>query len=135
VLKTATHQPGIALAFAWRTLSKERIGADTLLLGITAMHDEETARLLWCPWARVQVGYGGDGGGAFAAVNRTWDWIRKHLGWETGDDESEVCNCIASKCAAWRWVREEVPGVPRLTQRSQTRGFCGLAGSPSGRET
>jgi hypothetical protein len=95
------------------------------------MHDEETAQLLWCPFARVQVGYGGDGGGAFAAVNRTWDWIRKHLGWETGDDESEVCNCIASKCAAWRWDMPPEHDAETGEKISDAIGHCGLAG-PSG---
>ncbi|MDH5738691.1 MAG: hypothetical protein OEY77_00030 [Nitrospira sp.] len=50
--------------------------------------------------------------------------MKKLVCWQTmGADAHE--NCIASKCAAWRWAIE----FPER-QETQRRGYCGLAGRP-----
>ena len=40
-------------------------------------------------------------------------------------------HCIGSACMAWRWDREELEsGTPGYTRKSETDGYCGLAGKP-----
>ena len=64
------------------------------------MLTENSAKNMWCPFARVADGSG-------ALINRDWD------GFETEGF------CIASRCMAWRWE-----------DRLHERGYCGLAGKP-----
>lgn len=74
------------------------------------MHTEEQAQDLWCPLVRSYELQGAHGG--------TDGW----------------CNCIASKCAMWRWGRwqhadERVS--PTEVKCGRVRlGYCGLAGKP-----
>ncbi|AWJ93269.1 hypothetical protein Sp245p_25945 (plasmid) [Azospirillum baldaniorum] len=83
---------------------------------------EEQARTKWCPHAR-QTGVTNRDGGMCATANRAGS---EHYGVEN-------CNCIASGCMAWRWVRvrddegSEDGGAAILTQ---TYGFCGAFGKP-----
>lgn len=50
------------------------------------------------------------------------------------DQSGASTNCIASSCAAWRWLRtpEQVHLARRRDPHStdQPTGYCGLAGKP-----
>lgn len=68
------------------------------------MNTEKQASELWCPMVRHE----GDSGGTFnrgiAEGNET-----NRSG---ANDKLHICNCIASRCAMWRWANlAEQPGV------------------------
>lgn len=82
------------------------------------MHTKEEARRLWCPMVR----YEGDDGANF---NRGTSQANPTNSLSP-DDDRYVCNCIADKCAMWRWdVSWPVGGKPVQL----TTGHCGLAGN------
>ena len=76
---------------------------------------ERQARSKWCPHARQSTN-------EFPTYNRS-----------EGGKAIDSCNCVASDCMAWRWVRvrddegSEDGGAVILTQ---TYGFCGAFGKP-----
>lgn len=83
------------------------------------MHTTEQAKRLWCPMVR-------SGAGSDPALNAIQGADR------TGFD----FNCIADKCAMWRWkaglVRSRNDRESRMVLKpSTTHGYCGLAGSPA----
>jgi len=65
------------------------------------MHTKTTATTLWCPMTRAAVT-------SEAAENREREC----------DNNPEWSQCIADRCAMWRWVGPTWPDA----------GFCGLAG-------
>jgi len=75
---------------------------------------ESEAKERWCPWVRVRHSTG--------AFNRPppptfWERVKDRLvGFMYAKNVSR--NCLASKCAAWRWWTDN------------QRGYCGLAGTP-----
>ncbi|KAA1057196.1 hypothetical protein [Azospirillum argentinense] len=89
---------------------------------------EEEARTKWCPHARQSTDN-------FTTYNRS----------ESGKVD-DSCNCVASDCAAWRWMSAhsaddfdlvDVPGDPigalvrrRNYEGEARRGFCGAFGKP-----
>lgn len=82
---------------------------------MSAMTEDE-ARKLWCPFARVTDHSG-------QPANRY------------GDDDKPLyiagVQCLASKCAAWRWeVDRKVPDpmTSGIFYKSIKTGRCGLAG-------
>ena len=77
------------------------------------MHTEQEARKLWCPMVR----YGGEN----EASNR-WSEPFERGGHYKPDLNPDICRCIASQCAMWRWEEGETGKV--------TRGYCGLGGAP-----
>lgn len=82
------------------------------------MHTPEQAKELWCPMVRIGVtqNHGGP-----SAVN---DPTTQYRG-----------NCIADKCAMWRWAEEPKQVFLTKTANEETyttvmvkeRGYCGLA--------
>lgn len=78
------------------------------------IHESRSAEH-WCPFGRKLMG---DTEIGAAAGNRD------------GRDRPEVVSpCIGSDCMAWRWAYVSGPIGDPVT--SDTRGFCGLAGSPT----
>lgn len=87
------------------------------------MHTTEQAKQLWCPMGRVGVL---PKAGGPAGVN--------------DPDVEFKTNCIADRCAMWRWLSEVSPDWTRPTTPpfsfmppplvQSTMGFCGLAGKP-----
>jgi hypothetical protein len=75
------------------------------------MMSEDEAKRKWCPFARAWDGQG-------ASTNRI----------ASGDlnipGPRSDCNCIASKCMAWRWTRA-------VTEDGDPCCYCGLAGAQS----
>lgn len=62
------------------------------------MHTEKEAAALWCPMVRV------------VNTGQTYNRVDPvYLGYQQGPDrayferQQENCNCIASRCAMWRW--------------------------------
>lgn len=85
---------------------------------------EEEARSKWCP----EVRHLGDGGGGGGTWNRTMAMMTRIFGWDGSNPYPDAtCNCIASECMAWRWVKEFEPYVG---DRPSTQGYCGKAGKP-----
>ena len=89
------------------------------------MHTEDEAKKMWCPQARVLV-FDSEGQ---ASINRD----------EDGHFQNALC--IASKCMAWRWLRETpIRGLTAAAEsetgimtkssdpESPRLGYCGLAG-------
>lgn len=62
------------------------------------MHTEIEAKDLWCPLVRHE----GESAGSF---NRGWSPSNPLNCATTTDEESYLCNCIGSRCSAWRWSR------------------------------
>jgi hypothetical protein len=71
------------------------------------MYTEEQAKKLWCPKAMVLEENGAD----MTAGNRN-----------LFPDNDHHSSCLASGCAAWRWMTGPTEGQPR-------QGYCGLAGA------
>ncbi len=83
---------------------------------------EDEAESKWCPFSRFQSRL--DEGGA----NR---WKQDAPPDEPYALNPVPCRCIGSACMAWRWEREQINECsPRMTRRSETDGYCGLAGKP-----
>lgn len=59
------------------------------------MKTELQARTLWCPMVRHE----GEGG----TFNRGWATGNPLNLAEASRAQSFLCNCIASRCASWRW--------------------------------
>lgn len=84
------------------------------------MHPEEQAKRLWCPMVRlgssIEPGFG---------INRDWG---------AEDDPRDGTMCVASKCAMWRWSKQQpsgiVYGTSGIPRDARAVGFCGLAGKP-----
>lgn len=106
------------------------------------MHTEDEAKKLWCPQARVigtlhQPASPGDP-----------DYVvgqgSQNRGFSMGGPLTN-CNCIASKCMAWRWAKiinpdhqpprdmwpdGREPHEKELYIDGREKGYCGLAGKP-----
>lgn len=78
------------------------------------MHDEATARRLWCPMARVAAHFN-EGMRNNVAFNRDPD----------GDPRLST-NCIASECALWVWDEDEHGVCKQSGTGEPMRGRCGL---------
>jgi hypothetical protein len=72
------------------------------------MTEKEAKDRLGCPYSRM-IGESSIASG----YNRTKD----------GRPSFWQCNCLASGCAAWRFVRSSTPSAGQ-------KGYCGLAGPP-----
>ena len=100
------------------------------------MHTIKEASTLWCPHARVAQT--GNINISAAAYNRIID--KQVVGPATiqGADEdrgvqhfalslikgpSSASNCLASRCAAWRWRSSP-------NENNEPQGYCGMAGYP-----
>lgn len=103
------------------------------------MMTEEKAKGKWCPFARI-AHYPTD-------ECAPKDIITSHNRLsceETGEDRRPLASrCIPSECMAWRWGSKIEPGqmidakdlsYPEIkeliAERSDTKGYCGLAGRP-----
>jgi hypothetical protein len=97
------------------------------------MLTEEEAGMRWCPFVR----HSADGQYTFNRgdtdpLNLAPASVENHDAW--------LCNCIASKCMAWRWEPEQTivhitgehPNWERREEKiaAKTLGHCGLAGKP-----
>jgi len=94
------------------------------------MTTEAEAKARWCPFARVDSGYVGNG-----VVNR-YPKREEHGGYRP-DGRTEMLdaqvNCIASACMAWRWDPDQAVGEYHpdyVKTAARRRGYCGLAGKP-----
>jgi hypothetical protein len=71
---------------------------------------EDEARKKWCPFVRMDNGY----------YNRS--------------AQTNHHKCLASECAAWRWVPDPlisfVSDGQTIVNKSTDHGYCGLAGKP-----
>ena len=47
-----------------------------------------------------------------------------------GSPGSYACNCIGSRCMAWRWDDNGLSASVELRKHGKTPGYCGLAGKP-----
>ena len=96
------------------------------------MHTEDEAKKMWCPQAQVSAA--ADGG-------QSGDWWNRDASHSPGYGQQSCC--IASKCMAWRWLRETPIRGLTATAESKTGimikssdpespklGHCGLAGKP-----
>lgn len=76
---------------------------------------EDEALDKWCPHSRRYHSNG--------SYNRT----------ENQWNLPESTNCVASKCMAWRWVKdplvEFVANDKTITGKTSEHGYCGLAGN------
>jgi hypothetical protein len=85
------------------------------------MHTEEQAKVLWCPHVRIARREMPE-----AVVDADLQLVggcnTDALG---GCRVPNSCRCIASNCAAWRWVDPASRYV-----NGERKGFCGLAGRP-----
>lgn len=78
------------------------------------MHTEIEVKNLWCPFVRHE----GEGGGNF---NRGWSPSNPLNHAPTPEETSYLCNCIGSRCAAWRWSRDrESRHLPCPDRRAKT---------------
>ena len=72
------------------------------------MVTEDEAKTMWCPFVRhadVDIYTFNRGGGD--------NFLNEHP-----NNQGSVCNCIGSKCMAWRWNPES------------GGGYCGMGGAP-----
>lgn len=98
-----------------------------LVPGIPPTEDE--AARMWCPFTRVSFMGSHVGNRVSTATlemteksaargdTRDHDYYRQQL---------RDCNCIASRCMAWRWA-----GYRKHGNNDEATGYCGLAGKPS----
>lgn len=93
---------------------------------------EADAAQRWCPFARVllPVHQAGNRISTFhkecaqREANRGGPNDLKHY-----EQQERDCNCIGSRCMAWRWAGyQPVPSV--VHGQDEAHGFCGLAGKP-----
>lgn len=112
-------------------------------------HSPEQASQLWCPMSRVaqaghvdiQVAYNR----SLAKSHRPMKSIVANpdtfkLGedpetetvfvLETRGATSMAANCVADKCAMWRWERNADTVLETEGDAAPVRGFCGIAGRP-----
>lgn len=83
------------------------------------MHTEADVKGLWCPFSRQLAAMPGEGGG----------YNRDQLNDDTVVPSS--CGCLASGCAAWRWVNKSSIPVGEIADLPPGKiGYCGLAGKP-----
>lgn len=85
------------------------------------MHTETEAHGLWCPWVRHE----GDQAGSF---NRGWNPANPLNQTPNAAEASYLCNCIGSRCAAWRWLHNRSPKPSTPADRV---GQCGMVGNSS----
>ena len=77
------------------------------------MHTESQAKELWCPLVRHE----GEAAGSF---NRGWSPSNPLNHAAKPEETSYLCNCIGSRCAAWRWERRrDVGQVPCVDRRAK----------------
>lgn len=79
---------------------------------------EEEAKQRWCPFARV--GYEQT---TFNRFNNPANAIASSPVWPA------ICNCIGSKCMAWRWEYDDYRATGGGLEQTDS-GYCGLAGKP-----
>ena len=92
---------------------------------------EEEAKEKWCPHSMAGTGRAISSMILLASGKTTMREAEKYA-----DDNENSDNCIASKCMAWRWnapadIMAADGGVyqsPMPEPRSETHGYCGLAG-------
>ena len=84
------------------------------------MHDEHTARQLWCPMARA-------GENDEYAENRNYyaSFVKDRPG--TGAPWN---SCISSQCMLWRWDNDEHGVCKQSGTGEPMRGYCGIGGKP-----
>lgn len=88
------------------------------------MLTEEEAKVSWCPFARMVWATREPSGTKSWKTSGSPSFNRARI--EFSAEEKFPCNCIASRCMAWRWARAEVGGTAPL----ERQGYCGLAGRP-----
>lgn len=94
------------------------------------MMTEDEAKTKWCPFARVVPTTEAGGVIPEAAQSAGYNRGSAVLGPPLGT------LCLASRCAAWRWVpsrpitADELAGHESPHRDAVRRGYCGLAGSP-----
>jgi len=69
------------------------------------------ARKQWCPWATIAVSYQRNGFFDFLVGTHTPAAVNRVASEDGRGDPA--CNCIASRCPAWRWH-------PRIPEESET---------------
>lgn len=84
------------------------------------MFTEKQASELWCPMVRAANGK------QVSNCTVNVPAIMQDYPAEPVNDHTTGGNCIASRCAMWRW------GQPngRYTDSNSRVGYCGLAGKP-----
>ena len=100
------------------------------------MHDEATARRLWCPMVRIVIGPETSTWQCVAVTNRCQEL------------DTDKVNCIASSCMMWRWEPQrewldkvekaiaETNGafdqhaIEEMMEMLPRQGYCGLGGRP-----
>lgn len=90
---------------------------------------EKDASTKWCPFARVllPINQAGNRIGTFHKT-LTEERDRKHYEQQEAD-----CNCLGSRCMAWRWIEnpsEPVPDNYGGVRFGNGTGYCALAGRP-----
>lgn len=79
-------------------------------------HTPEQAKELWCPMVRLAgCRPSGEVDPGQTVVNRL------QIDINSGASIPDSANCIAEKCAMWRWAPQE---------DDEIRGYCGIAGRP-----
>lgn len=68
------------------------------------MHTEEESRSLWCPLVQHE----GTAGGSFNRGSVPGNPLNRA---RTATQDTHLCSCIGSRCAAWRWTPKPVLGV------------------------
>jgi hypothetical protein len=91
---------------------------------------ESEARKKWCPFARVllPVNQAGNRISTFHLQLAKKSDPRDH---EYYLQQEADCNCLGSRCMAWRWAgyRKVRSGV--VPQQDEAHGYCGLSGNPT----
>ena len=83
------------------------------------MMTEKEANECWCPLVKFEVSAKQDL--AFNnRINKAADINLMYAG-------EGASRCIASKCAAWRWIK---PAERKGRKVAHACGYCGLAGKP-----
>jgi hypothetical protein len=89
---------------------------------------EDEASRLWCPFSRVAF----VGQGVMNRVSSHYTDLAQRAA-DRGDrrdldyykQQARDCNCLASRCMAWRWA-----GYNKRGENDEATGFCGLVGKP-----
>ena len=69
------------------------------------MHTEEESRSLWCPLVQHE----GVAGGSFNRGSVPGNPLNRA---RTAPQDTHLCSCIGSRCAAWRWAPAPVRSIP-----------------------
>jgi hypothetical protein len=91
---------------------------------------EEEATQKWCPFARVLLPVN-------QAGNRV-STFHMQLAEKSGSSDAEHyrrqvadCNCIGSRCMAWRWAGYRRIPSTICTDQDEAHGYCGISGNPT----